>query len=264
MAIEITARKRAAQGTGASRRLRRMGKVPGIIYGGEQGPVNIELDHQELFLNLRNERFHASILSLDVAGAKEQVLLRALNMHPYKLQVQHIDFQRVVKNRKIHMKVPLHFVNADQSPGVKEQGGVVNHVLNELDVVCLPDDLPEYIEVDLGSLAVGHSLHVRAVALPKGVELTLHKDEDPVMATVVVPALITEEEETAAADAVVSAADVPAIEQAVPVEGEAPAEGDRTAAKGAADRTAAKGAADKAAAKVADKAGDKADKKDKK
>ena len=263
MAIEITARKRAAQGTGASRRLRRMGKVPGIVYGGEQGPLNIELDHQELALNLRNERFHASILSLDVAGAKEQVLLRALNMHPYKLQVQHIDFQRVVKNKKIHMKVPLHFVNADKSPGVKEQGGVVNHVLNELDVVCLPDDLPEFIEVDLGNLAVGHSLHVRAVALPKGVELTLHKDEDPVMATVVVPALITEEEETAAAE-VVSAADVPATEQAAPVEGEVPAEGDKPGAKGAADKTGAKGAADKTAAKVVDKAGDKADKKDKK
>ena len=138
MAIEINARKREAQGTGASRRLRRLGKVPGILYGGEQGPINIELDHQQLYLNLRNERFHASILTLDLAGTKEQVLLRALNMHPFKPQVQHIDLQRVSKDKKIHMKVPLHFVNAEKSPGVKEQGGVVNHVMNELDIVCFP------------------------------------------------------------------------------------------------------------------------------
>src|SRR5437667_299807 len=148
MAIEITARKREAQGTGPSRRLRNAGKVPGILYGGDQGPVNIELDHKDLFINLKNERFHASILTLELAGTKEQVLLRAVNMHPFKLQVQHVDFQRVVKDKKIHMKVPLHFVNAESSPGVKEQGGVVSHVLNELDVICLPDDLPEYIEVE--------------------------------------------------------------------------------------------------------------------
>src|SRR5213594_1832770 len=106
MAIEITARKREAQGTGPSRRLRNAGKVPGILYGGDQGPVNIELDHKDLFINLKNERFHASILTLELAGTKEQVLLRAVNMHPFKLQVQHVDFQRVVKDKKIHMKVP--------------------------------------------------------------------------------------------------------------------------------------------------------------
>src|SRR2546429_52153 len=124
MAIEITARKREAQGTGPSRRLRNAGKVPGILYGGDQGPVNIELDHKDLFIKLKNVRFHASILTLELAGTKEQVLLRAVNMHPFKLQVQHVDFQRVVKDKKIHMKVPLHFVNAEKSPGVKEQGGV--------------------------------------------------------------------------------------------------------------------------------------------
>ena len=233
MAIEISARKREAQGTGASRRLRRLGKVPGILYGGDKGPVNIELDHQDLYLNLRNERFHASILTLDLGEAKEQVLLRSLNMHPFKPQVQHIDFQRVSKDKKIHMKVPLHFVNAEQSPGVKEQGGVVNHVLNELDIVCFPDDLPEYVEIDLSNLAVGHSLHVRDLALPKGVELALHKDENPVVATVVVPALITEEEEAAQAAAAVAPSEIPTTEQAAPPkEGEAPAEGEKPAAKG--------------------------------
>ena len=219
MAIEIQARKREAQGTGASRRLRRMGRVPGIVYGGDRDAVRIELDHKDLFLNLRNERFHASILALDVEGTKEQVLLRAVNMHPFKMQVQHVDFQRVSKDRKIHMKVPLHFVNAEVSAGVKEQGGVVNHVMNEL-------------------------------KMPKGVEPALHKGENPVVATIVIPKLVTEDEEAAPA---VAAADVPTTEQAAPAkEGEAAAEGAKAGDKGA----AAKGG-DKAAA-------DKGDKKDKK
>jgi large subunit ribosomal protein L25 len=254
MAIEINARKREAQGTGASRRLRRMGKVPGIVYGGELAPENIELDHKDLFQNLRNEKFHASILTLKLAEANQQVLLRAVNMHPFKMQVQHVDFQRVSKNKKIHMKVPLHFVNAENSPGVKEQGGVVNHVLNELDIVCLPDDLPEYIQVDLSSLTVGHSIHVKDLALPKGVELALHKDENPVVATIVIPKIVTEDEEVA----VVSAADVPATAQAAPAkEGEA--------APGAAAKGGDKAGADKGGDKAADKAGDKGgEKKEKK
>lgn len=226
MAIEISARKREMQGTGAARRLRRLGRVPGIVYGGDKDAVNIELDHKDLYLNLRNERFHASILTLELGGAKEQVLLRAVNMHPFKAQVQHVDFQRVSKDRKIHMKVPLHFVNAEKSPGVKDQGGVASHVLNELDITCFPDDLPEFIEVDLGNLAVGNSIHARDLALPKGVELALQKAENPVIATVVVPTLITEEEEAAAAAAAVAPSEIPAIEQAVePKEGETPAEG---------------------------------------
>jgi large subunit ribosomal protein L25 len=256
MAIEISARKREAQGTGASRRLRNAGKVPGVLYGGEKGAVNIVLDHQALFLNLRNERFHASILTMDLEGAKEQVLLRALNMHPYKLQVQHVDFQRVSKDKKIHMKVPLHFANAEKSPGVKEQGGLVSHVLNELNVTCLPADLPEFIEVDLSSLTVGHSVHVRDLALPKGVEAVLHKNENPVIATVIIPSLVTEEEETAAA-AVISAAEVPTTEQAAPKEGEAAEGADKAGAKGAAAKGGEKPAADKAG----DKGGDKKDKK---
>src|SRR4051794_39868798 len=240
MAIEVVAQPRKLQGTGASRRLRREGKVPGIVYGGSQAAVTIELDHNALFHHLRNEKFHASILTLKMDGATEQVLLRAVNMHPFKLQVQHIDFQRVSKDKKIHMKVPLHFVNAEKSPGVKEQGGVVNHVLNELDIVCFPDDLPEFVEVDLGNLAVGHSLHVRDMALPKGVELALNKNENPVIATVVVPALVVEEEAAPA----VSAAEVPTTEQAAPKEGEGEAAkpGDKGAA---APKAAEKPAAEK-------------------
>jgi large subunit ribosomal protein L25 len=240
MAIEISARKRETQGTGAARRLRRKGLVPGIVYGGDKGAVNIELDQKALYFNLKNERFQASILTLELGGAKEQVLLRAVNMHPYKPQVQHVDFQRVLKDRKLHMKVPLHFANAEKSPGVKDQGGVVSHVLNELDITCFPDDLPEFVEVDLGNLSVGNSIHVRDLKLPKGVELALKKDENPVVATVVVPQLITEEEEAAAAAAAVAPSEVPTTEQAAePKEGEAAGgEGEKPAA-GKAEKPAA-------------------------
>lgn len=267
MAIEITARKRDTQGTGPSRRLRRTGKVPGIVYGGEQGTVNIELDHKDLYINLRNEKFHASILTLDLGGAKQQVLLRAFNMHPFKPQVQHVDFQRVAKDKKIHMKVPLHFANAEHSPGVKDQGGVASHVLNELDITCFPDDLPEFIEVDLGNLTVGRSIHARDLALPKGVEAVLHRGENPVVATIIVPALMTEEEEEAAAAAAVAPSEVPTTEQAVPQEGEAPAEGGDKGTGKAADKAADKGAAkaaDKGAAKIAEKPADKVEKPEKK
>src|SRR5467141_2261147 len=230
MAIEITARKREAQGTGPSRRLRIAGKVPGILYGGDQAPVNIELDHKDLFINLKNERFHASILTLELAGTKEQVLLRAVNMHPFKLQVQHVDFQRVSADEKIHIKVPLHFVNAEKSPAIKDQGGLITHVLSEIDVRCLPADLPEFIEVDLSTLAIGHSIHVRSLSLPTGVELALGGNENPTVASAQIPkAAIAEEEEAAAAaaaagvagalapaEAVPAAADVPSIKQKAP------------------------------------------------
>jgi len=230
MKFEIEARKRDAQGTGASRRLRNAGKVPAIVYGGAKGPVNLELNHKELLQNLSNEKFHASILTLKVDGAAESVLLRAFNMHPWKAQVQHVDFQRVTKDKKIHMKVPLHFVNAEVSPGVKEQGGVISHALNELDITCFPDDLPEFIEVDLAGLTVGHSVHVRDLTLPKGVEAVLHRSENPAVASVVVPKIVTEEEETAAAEATPSAAEVPTTAQAAPekaAEGEAAKGGDK-------------------------------------
>lgn len=224
MKIEINAQKREAQGTGASRRLRRSGSVPGIVYGGGRDAVMIELNHKELYQHLTNEKFHASILSLKLDGSAEDVLLRAFNMHPYKGHVQHIDFQRVAKDKKIHMKVPLHFINAEVSPGVKEQGGIPNHVLNELDVTCLPDDLPGFIEVDMGQLTIGHSVHVNELKLPKGVEAVVHRGENPVVATIIQPVLITEEEPTAE---VVSAADVPTTEQAAPDKAAEAAGGDK-------------------------------------
>ncbi|CAG0927257.1 50S ribosomal protein L25 [Rhodocyclaceae bacterium] len=206
MKIEIIANKRDLQGTGASRRLRRAGKVPGILYGGETAAQPIEVDHNQLFHQLKLEAFHASVLSMNLDGQKQQVLLRDYQMHADKPQVQHIDFQRVAADRKIHMKVPLHFVNADIAPGVKLQGGVVSHVLNELNVSCLPADLPEFIEVDMKDVAVGHSVHAKDLKLPKGVETVLHRGENPVVATITVPRGTTEAELAAGEQAAAPAA----------------------------------------------------------
>ncbi len=188
MKIEISADKRTLQGKGASRRLRGSGKVPAIIYGGEQEPQSIEMDHNDLFHKLKQEAFHASILSLSVAGKKEQVLLRDIQMHPFKHQVLHVDFQRVDKNQKIHMKVPLHFINAENAPGVKTSGGIVTHILTEVDISCLPDDLPEFISVDLSELTAGHTLHLSDLVLPKGVEtIALARGDNSPVATIVIP-----------------------------------------------------------------------------
>ena len=186
MSIEVKATKREVQGTGASRRLRRAGRVPGIIYGGAAQPQNIELDHNELWQLLRKEAFYSSILDVVVDGAKDTCLLRDVQRHPFRQLILHVDFQRVDATHAIHQKVPLHFVNADVAPGVKMSGGMVQHVMTELDVKCLPKDLPEFIEVDLKELQGGQSLHVTQLKLPAGVEAVLHKGEDPVVATIVV------------------------------------------------------------------------------
>jgi large subunit ribosomal protein L25 len=200
MAIEFTAFPRASEGRGASRRMRRAGKAPGIVYGGNAHPTPIELDHNALFHALRNEAFHSSILTMKLDGAATKVLLRDVQMHPFRNEILHVDFQRVDENRKIHMKVPLHFINAETSPAVKLNGAIVSHVTTEVAVSCLPKDLPEFIEVDLGQLDVGHSIHVSALALPPGVTVVAQKT-DPVVATAVVPRAAAEAEEGAAAGA---------------------------------------------------------------
>jgi large subunit ribosomal protein L25 len=152
---------------------------------------------------------------MEVGSEKAQVLLRDYQMHPFRQRVLHADFQRVAADKKIHMRVPLHFVNAEISPGVKVAGGLVQHVMNELEISCLPKDLPEYIEVDLKDLQAGHSLHLSSLPLPPGVEAIVPKGEDPTVATVVIPRVMTAEEEAAeaAATASVSAADVPTTAQ---------------------------------------------------
>jgi large subunit ribosomal protein L25 len=170
MSIEINAVKRDVKGTGASRRLRRAGNVPGVVYGAGKPAVNLEVNHKDLFLQFRHESFHASILSLNLDGKKEDVLLRDFQMHPVRNTIQHIDFQRVSATEKIHVKVPFHFLNADIAPGVKLEGGIVAHIMTEAEVSCLPKDLPEFIEVELGALEIGQSVHLSQVTLPKGVE----------------------------------------------------------------------------------------------
>lgn len=200
MKIEVVAFPRTQQGTGASRRLRASGRVPGVIYGASKPARPVELDQLALLKHLKMEAFHASILDMTVDGTKEQVLLRDFQMHPWKPMVLHVDFQRIDKTKKIHMWVPLHFTNAEISPGVKLGGGVVQHVMNEIEIQCLPDDLPEYIEVDLKDMEVGDSIHLAELALPKGVEASAKsKHDNPAVVTVQVPRAAAAEEEAAAA-----------------------------------------------------------------
>jgi len=215
MKIAIKAEPRSVQGTGASRRLRRESKVPGVVYGAGKEATAIQLDHKDLWFKLKTEAFHASILDMEIGNDKAQVLLRDYQMHPFKPLILHADFQRVAADKKIHMSVPLHFINEAISPGVKVAGGLVEHVMKELEISCLPKDLPEYLEVDLGNLQAGHSLHLSSITLPPGVEAIVPKGEDPTVATIVIPKVMTAEEELAeaAATAIVSAADVPTTAQ---------------------------------------------------
>ena len=184
MSFELNAQSRTVQGSGASRRLRHADKVPGIIYGGSAAPMMIELDHNPLIIALRKETFHSSVINLKVGDKLETVLLRDAQMHPYKPLVLHVDFQRVDATHAIHQKVPVHFINGDIAPGVKLGGGIVSPALNELDVSCLPQDLPAFIEVDLKDLKAGQSIHVSQLALPKGVKAVIHGGDDPVVVVI--------------------------------------------------------------------------------
>ena len=184
MQFDLNAQPRQVQGTSASRRLRRSGKVPGIIYGGEAAPLMIEMDHNEIYLQLRKEAFHSAIINISVDGKKEQVLLRDYQTHAYKLRVHHVDFQRVDATHELHIKVPLHFINEETAPGVKLSGGLVNHVMTELEIQCLAKDLPEFVEVDLGALKAGESIHVSQVKLPAGVKAITHGDDGVVVGIV--------------------------------------------------------------------------------
>lgn len=173
MTFEIQAQSRAAQGTGASRRLRKTGTLPGIVYGGAKAPLAISLDHNSMYYTLQDEAFHTALIKLTVDGAaSEQVLVRAVQYHPYKQQVLHVDFQRVDDATKVELKVPFHFVNAEESLGVKLQGGTVSHVMNEVLVRCVASKLPEFITVDLGDLNVTKTqVHLSDIKLPEGVEI---------------------------------------------------------------------------------------------
>ena len=185
--MKFVAFERSKQGTGASRRLRNTGKTPGIVYGGSSAPQLIELDHNALWHALKKEAFHASILDMELNGQSSKVLLRDYQMHPFKQLVLHIDFQRVEANTQLHMKVPLHYAGEENSPAVKADKCLITHVVNEIEVTCLPADLPEFIAVDLSKLESGKSLHLDDIQLPKGVKAVTHGKPNPVLVSVTVP-----------------------------------------------------------------------------
>jgi len=223
--MKFVAFERAKQGTGASRRLRTTGRTPGIVYGGSGEPQLVELDHNALWHALKKEAFHSTILEMELNGKNNQVLLRDVQMHPYKPLVLHIDFQRVDANTKLHMKVPFHFSGEENSPAVKLDLCLVNHVVTELEISCLPKDLPEFIAVDLSGLKKGESLHLADIKLPKGVSAVTHGKANPVIVSVVTTA-----EEAAA----------PAAAAAEPAAAAAPAAAGKAAAAPAAKAPAAK------------------------
>ena len=228
--MKVVATKRDTQGTGASRRLRHAGKVPGVLYGGKGDAQAIEVEHNPLFHALRKERFHASILDMELDGASERVLLRAFQMHPYKAQVLHIDFQRVAEDQKLHMRVPLHFSGQESSQAAKTEGVLISHVMSEVAIVCLPKDLPEYIAVDLTELDVNSTVRVRDLKMPQGVSPLLKGKENPVVVAVTVRGEEVVAEEETATTAVV-AAEVPATSQKAPT-ADAAAPADKSSGRG--------------------------------
>ncbi len=203
--MKFVAFERAKQGTGASRRLRITGRTPGIVYGGTGEPALIELDHNALFHAIKKEAFHASVLEMELNGKTEKVLLRDLQMHPYKQMIQHIDFQRVDARTRLTMKVPLHYSGEEESPAVKAENCLVNHVMTELSISCMPKDLPEFIAIDLSGLKKGAPLHLKDITLPKGVKFVAKGQENPVLVSV---SSVSEEAEADAAAAAAAAAPV--------------------------------------------------------
>ncbi len=224
--MKFTAFERSKQGTGASRRLRISGRTPGIVYGGTATPQLVELDHNALWHALKKEAFHSSVLTMQVGETESPVLLRDVQVHPFKQMVLHVDFQRVDASTKLHMKVPLHFVGDELSPAIKSEGCIANHVISEIEVMCLPADLPEFIKVDLSNLKKGSSLHLAEIPMPKGVSVVARgANKNPVVVSVVA----------------VAGAEV----EAAPAAAAAPAADAKAAAKPAAKAPAAKPAAKK-------------------
>ena len=200
--MNFVAFERAKQGTGASRRLRNTGRAPGIVFGGDAAPVAIELDHNALWHTLKKEAFHASILDMDLAGTVHKVLLRDVQYHPFKQLVLHVDFQRVDAKTRLHLKVPVHYTGADESPAVKVDNCTVNTIANELDVTCMPANLPEFISVDLSELKKGSAVHLKDIKLPRGVTaVTRGSQNNPTLVSVVAPVVIVETPVAAPVDA---------------------------------------------------------------
>jgi large subunit ribosomal protein L25 len=223
--FELVAEFRETQGKGASRRLRHEGKVPAILYGGHADARTLTLNHQKLLIMLDNERFYSTILNLKVGEQTQAAILKDVQRHPFKNAVMHIDFQRVEENEKIRISIPLHFTGAAISPGVKSQGGIVSHMRNEVEVTCLPKDLPEFIEVDISALSLNESIHLSQLKIPVGVTLVELAKEDAAVVAIHSPRA-EEPEPTAAA-----AAGAPAAEGAAAAAAPAAAAGADAAKK---------------------------------
>ncbi|HLQ27063.1 MAG TPA: 50S ribosomal protein L25/general stress protein Ctc [Acidiferrobacterales bacterium] len=216
----LTAEARAGKGTGASRRLRRLGKIPAVLYGAGKDPMMLELEHDSTAHHIKNEAFFTSILTIKVGGQTDQAILRDIQMHPYKPRIQHMDLQRISATEKLHIAVPLHFLGGDIAPGVKQQGGVVSHLLTEVDVSCLPHQLPEYLEVDLSNLSLGQSVHLSNIKLPEGVTITsLAHGNDLAVAAISIVRAVVEAEVAAVVAAPVEGEAAAAAEETEPAEG---------------------------------------------
>lgn len=215
--MKITATSRKQQGTSASRRLRREAKVPGIVYGNNVAATMIEVDHNELYYDLQKEKFHSSILEMQLDGAEQLVILRAFQMHPYKNQVLHVDFQRIDPNSNVTMRVPLHFFGGENSPAVKIEKGFISHLVSFIDVTCLPKDLPEFVDVDLSGMTSQTTLRVSDLKLGDNV-----KAVNPEQPIATVTTIAEETTSVAATDATATAAEAPAAAAApAAAEGEA-------------------------------------------
>ena len=222
--FELTADNRSMQGKSASRRLRRAGVVPGILYGAGKLPQMVTFKHNSLLRHIDNEKFHSAILTVKVGDESDQAILRDWQMHPVRHEVMHIDLQRISATEKLHMKIPLHFIGQDVAPGVKLEGGIATHLMNELDITCLPKDLPEFLEIDLSGLHLHQSIHLSDIKLPEGVQITslVHGGDD--LAVAAITTIRIEEEAPVAAAAPAegeaAAAATPAAGGAAPAEGE--------------------------------------------
>lgn len=193
---ELSTQGRDSFGTGASRRQRRENLVPAVVYGAGKDNESVMLDHDQVMHSLEKEAFHSAIIDLKTDKGSQQVILREVQMHPHRQLVMHVDFQRVRATEKLHMKVPLHFEGSDVAPGVKTDGGILSHPITELDITCLPRDLPEFIAVDVSELNLNESLHLSSIKMPEGVELTataFPEGEDPTIATISPPKVVEEE-----------------------------------------------------------------------
>ena len=185
--MQFTAFERAKQGTGASRRLRNTGRTPAIVFGGTTAPAVVELDHNSLWFALKKESFHSALLDMELNGNTEKVVLRNVQYHPFKPLVLHVDFQRVDENTRVRKKVPLHFINAEHSPAVKQDKCLVNHAMTEVVIDCLAMQIPEFITVDLGNAVKGQSIHTNDLVLPAGAKLVIHGKPNPGVASLVEP-----------------------------------------------------------------------------